>query len=134
MVKTSRSSRRESLRESGSDQKGADWTEKRREEVKVHFAEWISVEHRKEVCEWRSGSRSIALIGTLPTGLSTMPIQYWVEGVWTGKWSHEQKEAWMRQVREVQTWKQVRGPAGAVMCETCDLRIKKAVLAHIGFR
>ena len=27
----------------------------------------------------------------------------------------------MNQVREVQTWRQVRGPAGAVMCETRDL-------------
>ena len=36
----------------------------------------------------------------------------------------ELKEAWMRQIREVQTWKQVRGPAGAVMCETRDLGIK----------
>ena len=41
--------------------------------------------------------------------LSTMAIQYWAEGVWIGTWSHEQKEAWMRQIREVQTWKQVRG-------------------------
>ena len=47
--------------------------------------------------------------------LSTMAIQYWAEGAWTGKWSNELKEAWMRQIREVQTWKQVRGPAGAVM-------------------
>ena len=30
----------------------------------------------------------------------------------------------MKQVREVQTWRQVRGPAGAVMCETRDLGIK----------
>ena len=56
--------------------------------------------------------------------LSTMATQYWAEGVWTGKWSHELKEAWMRQIREVQTWKQVRGRAGAVMCETRDLCIK----------
>ena len=25
--------------------------------------------------------------------LSTMATQYWAEGVWTGKWSHELKEA-----------------------------------------
>ena len=56
--------------------------------------------------------------------LSTMTTQFWAEGAWTGKWSHEQKEAWMRQIREVQTWKQVRGPAGAVMCWTRDLGIK----------
>ena len=30
----------------------------------------------------------------------------------------------MKQVREVQTWKQVRGLAGAVMCETRDLGVK----------
>ena len=56
-------------------------------------------------------------------GLSTMATQYW-QGVLTGKWSDEQKEAWMRQIREVQTWIQVRGRAGAVMCETRDLGIK----------
>ena len=27
----------------------------------------------------------------------------------------------MRQIQEVQMWRQVRGPAGAVMCETRDL-------------
>ena len=42
--------------------------------------------------------------------LSTIATQYWAEGVGTGKWSHELKEAWMRQVHEVLTWKQVRGP------------------------
>ena len=57
--------------------------------------------------------------------LSTMATQYWAEGVWTGKWSHQLKEAWMRQIHEVQTWKRVRGPAGAVMCETRDLGIKR---------
>ena len=30
----------------------------------------------------------------------------------------------MSQIREVQTWKQVRGPARAVMCEIRDLGIK----------
>ena len=56
--------------------------------------------------------------------LSTMATQYWAEGVWMGKSSHEQKEAWMRQIREVQAWNQVRGPAGAVMRETRDQGIK----------
>ena len=50
--------------------------------------------------------------------------EYWAEGVWTGKWYHEQRAAWMKQVREVQMWRQVRGPAGAVKCETRDLGIK----------
>ena len=56
--------------------------------------------------------------------ISTMATEFLTEGVWTGKWSHEQKEAWMRLIHEVQTWKQVRGPAGAVMCETRDLGIR----------
>ena len=33
----------------------------------------------------------------------------------------EQLKAWRKQVFEVQTWRQVRGLAGAVMCETRDL-------------
>ena len=33
------------------------------------------------------------------------------------KWYHQQREAF----QEVQTWRQVRGPAGAVMCETLEL-------------
>ena len=53
-----------------------------------------------------------------------MATQYWAEGIWTGKWRHEQKEGWRRQIQEVQTWNQVRDPAGAVMCETRDLGIK----------
>ena len=53
-----------------------------------------------------------------------MATQYWAEGVWTGKWHHEQEEAWMRQIQEVQMWRQVRGPAGAVMCETRYLGTK----------
>ena len=43
--------------------------------------------------------------------LSTMATQYWAEGVWTGKWYHEQREAWIKQIQEVQFWRQVRGPA-----------------------
>ena len=56
--------------------------------------------------------------------ITTMATQHWEEGVWTGRWSCEQNEAWMMQIREVRTWKQVRGPGGAVMCETLDLGIK----------
>ena len=48
--------------------------------------------------------------------LWTLAIQYWAEG-WIGKWPVEQNQAWMNQAPEVQTWRQVRGPAGAVMCE-----------------
>ena len=56
--------------------------------------------------------------------LSTLATQYWEEGAWMGTWYQEQREAWMKQDREVQTWREVRGPAGAVMCETRDLGIK----------
>ena len=33
----------------------------------------------------------------LRRNFSTMATQYWAEGVWTRKWHHEQREAWMRQ-------------------------------------
>ena len=33
----------------------------------------------------------------------------------------------MRQIQEVQTWRQVRGLAGAVMCETRDLGIDMSI-------
>ena len=56
--------------------------------------------------------------------LSTMATLTWTDGAWIGKWLIEQKEAWMKQIFEVQTWRQVRGPAGVVMCETLDLGIK----------
>ena len=56
--------------------------------------------------------------------LATLATQYWAEAVWIGKWCLEQKEAWMNQVFEVQMWRLVRGPAGAVMCETRYLEIK----------
>ena len=45
------------------------------------------------------------------------------EGVWLGKWRKEQLKAWRKQIFEVQTWRQVRRPAGPVMCETLDLGI-----------
>ena len=56
--------------------------------------------------------------------LSALATQYWAEGVWIGKWPVEQKEAWMNKAPEVPTWRQVRGPAGAVMCDTRDLGMK----------
>ena len=40
----------------------------------------------------------------------------------------------MKQVRKVQTWRQVRGPAGAVMLDTLDLGIKWPFLAHPDIR
>ena len=36
----------------------------------------------------------------------------------------DKKEEWTVQIFEVQTWRQVRGPAGAVMRETPDLGMK----------
>ena len=48
--------------------------------------------------------------------------------------SRAQRSVDIRQSREVQTWKQVRGLAGAVLCDTRDLGIKMAALAHIDFQ
>ena len=54
-----------------------------------------------------------------------LATQCWAEGVWTGKWHHEQREAWMKQVRrKFRCRRQGRGPAGAVMRETRDLGVK----------
>ena len=66
--------------------------------------------------------------------LSTIATQTWAERVWTGKWNYEQKEPWIRQIREVQTWKQVRGPAGAVTCETRDLGVIRPQWHTLMFR
>ena len=55
---------------------------------------------------------------------STRATQTWAEGVWIGKWHTEQREVRLNQVLEVQTRRQVRGLAGAAMCETRDLGIK----------
>ena len=55
--------------------------------------------------------------------LSAVATQTWAAGVWIGEWCTEQTEAWLNQVLQVQTWRQVRGLAGAVMCETRDLGI-----------
>ena len=32
--------------------------------------------------------------------LSTMATHCWAEGVWTRKWHHEQREAWMRKFKK----------------------------------
>ena len=50
--------------------------------------------------------------------LSTMATQIGAEGTWIGKWYIKQKEAWLNQAPEVQMWRQVRGPARAVMYDT----------------
>ena len=53
--------------------------------------------------------------------LSTMATLFRAEGVRMSIWRGEQQQAWRKQIFEVQTWRQVRGLAGAVMCETRDL-------------
>ena len=73
-------------------------------------------EHPRGDCE-RPGSD---LRGTCERPASDLNLA-WAEGVWIGKWCTEQREAWMRQILEVQMWRQVRGLAGAVMYETRDL-------------
>ena len=35
---------------------------------------------------------------------STLATQFGAEGVWSAQWHHERKEAWMRQMHEVQSW------------------------------
>ena len=47
-----------------------------------------------------------------------------------GRWAREWNEAWRKQIFEVQTWRQVTGFAGAIMCETRDMGMKWPQLAH----
>ena len=56
--------------------------------------------------------------------LSITATLFLAEGVWLGRWRKEQLKAWRKEIFEVQTWRTVRGPAGAVMRETRDLGIK----------
>ena len=56
--------------------------------------------------------------------LSAMATQTWAEEFGWANGPLSKKEAWMRQIFEVQSWRQVRGPAGAVTCEIGDLGIK----------
>ena len=56
--------------------------------------------------------------------LSTLATQACAEGVWSGTWLADQNKAGRKQMFEVKAWRQVRGPAGAVVCETRDLGIK----------
>ena len=51
------------------------------------------------------------------------------EGAWIGERHTEQREAWMRQIFEAQTWRQVRGPAEAVTSDPCSWH-QVAAVAH----
>ena len=53
--------------------------------------------------------------------LFTMAKLFCMECVWMCGWVKEQQIASRTQIFEVQTWKQVRGCAGAVICETREL-------------
>ena len=62
-------------------------------------------------------------VGMAPTKRLKLRRQM-AEGSCMGKWSREQDDGWRKQIFEVQTWRQARGPGGAAMRETCDLGIK----------
>ena len=62
--------------------------------------------------------------------LSTMATLFCTDGVSMNRWRKKHQKAWKKQIFEVQTWRQVRELAGAVMCETRDLGIVGAV-AHL---
>ena len=50
-------------------------------------------------------------------GLPTVATPAWAEGSLMGNWPREPRETWRKQIFEVQTWRQVRGLAEAVVCE-----------------
>ena len=55
--------------------------------------------------------------------VSNMATLFWAEGVWVERWKRVLQKAWRKHIFEMQMWRQVRGLAGAVMCETRDLGI-----------
>ena len=88
---------------------------------------WHLADRKVEVGAADGSSRQerVRLVITLQLeaeeNLSTMATLFWAEGVWVVTWKREQQKAWWKQIFEVQIWRQVRGLAGAVMCETRDL-------------
>ena len=92
-------------------------------------AERLKLRRQMAAAAGEKGTRSLSLFVEafgleVEEEISTIVTQAWAEGVWVGKWCTEQKEACMRQIFEVQTWRQVRRFAGVVMCGTPDLGIK----------
>ena len=55
--------------------------------------------------------------------LSTRALLMWAEGASMCRRKTVQQNAWRKLVFKIQTWRQVRGPAGAFMRETRDLDI-----------
>ena len=53
----------------------------------------------------------------------TMPTFAWTEGVWLENGEKGIQRLGGSRFFEVQAWRRVRGPAGAVMCETLDLDV-----------
>ena len=54
---------------------------------------------------------------------ATATLYFWAKGVWMARWGRGQHKAWRKQIFEVRTWRQVRGPAGVVMCEARDFGV-----------
>ena len=79
-------------------------------EAKIEEADGSSCRQEKS----QSRSRIFMEVHTLEVEekLSTIATLCWAQG--------EQHNAWKKHFFEVQTWRQVGGPAGAVMCETHD--------------
>ena len=50
--------------------------------------------------------------------LACMATHFWAEAVWMGRWDEDLEKCWRKQVSETTRWKQVRGQAGTVVCET----------------
>ena len=56
--------------------------------------------------------------------LACMTALFWGKAVSMGRWDEDLETCWRRQVRAPASWKEVRGPAEAVVCETRDLGIR----------
>ena len=72
----------------------------------------------------------------IEAGTACMATLCWAEAVWMGRWTEDLEKCW-RRVGEGCVWeaasrKQVRGPAGAVVCETRDCPRWHALLFEEG--
>ena len=84
---------------------------------------WHRVHRKIEVGEANGSSKrkQVLSLSCLRNNLaveqdpSTMVTLFWATGVWRGRWRKDQQKARKKQISEAQTWRQVRGPKGAVV-------------------
>ena len=70
--------------------------------VGIAPTEWLKLRRQVAAAAGKKSTTSLSLFmeaygPEVEEELSTLATQHWAEGIWTGKWYHEQGEAWMKQ-------------------------------------